>query len=649
MFRKNLFLLLAVCSLYTASSQTLFTYGGTAVSSKEFLKAFEKNNAAPATTREKALREYLDLFIKSKLKVREAYERRYDTLHHLRDEALNLRAQSMEKYMTDPQMMPRLQNEAFQRSLKDIHVAHIYLAFKAEGGVYDSSQAVRKREEVLQELKKGSDFGVVAQKFSDDPGAASNKGDIGYITVFSLPYPFENAVYNLQTGKYSDVIRSRNGFHIFKKIGERKAVGAVKAQQILLAFPPDADAAVKQTIAKRADSLYKALLAGASFSQLAATFSNDYISAASGGNMPDIRVGEFEPAFENAVFGLKKDGELAKPVLTSHGWHILKRVSAKPVVTNPADKNNIDVLQQRIMADNRWRSGGDFIYSQVREKGNAKRAVYNEAAFLAYGDSVLNMQMLRPEGKSLDTSSTIFQVGIQKYSLGDWIAYARIHRFKQDGTGAKPHGDVRDDWEKQKMMDYYRDHLEDFNDEFRNLMTEFRDGNLFFEIMQREVWNKAQTDTAALRELYNRNPKAYTWKQSADAVMFFFIDPSIVTTIYEAVKKNPSTWRRVTEGYPDKVIADSNRYEWSQIPNLNKAIPRAGMITTPVENKVDNTTSFAWIVNVYPSPMPRSFEESRGLLVNDYQVELEKKWDLQLRSKYPVVVDDKVLSLLLKP
>ena len=648
MFKKNLLLFLAAGFMLQASSQTLFTYGGTSVDAKEFLKAYEKNNAAPATHREKSMRDYLQLFIKSKLKVKEAYARGYDSLPHLRAETMNLRAQTIEKYLTDPTIMPRLQNEAFLRSQKDIHVAHIFIAFTIRGPDIDSAKDVAKLDTVLRELKKGTDFGQLAKKYSDDPSSSGNKGDIGYITAFTLPYTFENAIYSLSPGKYSPVIRSRQGFHIFKNIGERKAVGTVKAQQILLAIPPGADEVLKQTLAHRADSLYKILKAGAAFGPLATRFSNDYISAASGGNMPDIKVGEFDPAFEKAVFSLKKDGEIAKPVVTAHGWHIIKRISAKPVIADKSVQTNMDELQQRIMADSRWRSSGDFIYEQVKAKGAYKRLPYGEDAFRALADSVLNMQPLRAEGRSVDTSTVLLQVGKTSYTMNNWITYARTHRFRQDGTGAKAHTEVRDEWEKQMMVDNYRDNLEDYNEEFRHLMTEVRDGNMFFEIMQLEVWNKAQADTSALRILYNLDPAAYTWKKSADAIVFFFIDPSAVKPVFDAVKKLPSSWRQVIARYEDKVMADTARYEWSQIPNLGNTIPKAGLITTPSENKLDNSTTFAYIVKVYNEPKQRSFEEAKGMLINDYQVQLEKQWDEALKKKYPVVVNEAILKELVK-
>lgn len=649
MNRKNLFLLAAFCgSITTISAQTLFTYGKYTADAKDFLRAYNKNNSAVTANKAKSISDYLDLYVKSKLKVQEAYDRRYDTLAHIRMEVENLRAQIAENYMTDPEIMNRLEKEAFLRSQKDIRVAHIFIAFKNASGFVDTAAAQKKRDELLQKLLKGEDFLQLAKQFSDDPAAKTNNGELGYITVFTLPYEFENAVYTTATGKYSAPIRSKIGYHIFKNLGERKAVGKMRAQQILLAFPPDADDMVKKQLARLADSLYKRLQAGDDFGILAKTFSNDYISAASNGTMPDIGVGQYDPAFEKVLWSLTKDGAYSKPFPTSHGWHIVKRVAVKPVITDAENKDFKQELQQKIRADIRWKASKDFVYNQVREKAGVKIFPYNDDALWAMADSLLDRRPMREIGKTINSSTTLFSIGNELYDAAEWIKYAALYRFRQDGTGAKPHSQVREEWIQYSMTEYYKKHLEDFNDEFRYQMAEFKDGNLFFEIMQQEVWNKAQADTVALLALYNKNKKEYTWKQSADVVIFFCSDQSIAKTVYEKIKANPADWKKVVDMYSEKVLADSSRYEWSQIPNLNRMVPKAGMLTTPVLNNTDNTASFAYIVNSYPQPSPRSFNEAKGLVINDYQVELEKQWDETLRKKYPVVIDQKVLNEISK-
>ncbi|MBK7561603.1 MAG: hypothetical protein IPI68_08790 [Chitinophagaceae bacterium] len=101
----------------------------------------------------------------------------------------------------------------------------------------------------------------------------------------------------------------------------------------------------------------------------------------------------------------------------------------------------------------------------------------------------------------------MFSIGDSTYNITNWIYYANTYRYKQDGTGPKPGEQVWDEYIKFSLFNYYRDHLEDFNAEFRSQMEEFKDGNLFFEIMQQEIWNKAQGDSAALLSLYNKKTK----------------------------------------------------------------------------------------------------------------------------------------------
>lgn len=649
MNRKNLFLLLLFCgSLIPASAQTLFTYGPYKADAKDFLRAFNKNNTQVTGNREKAMREYLDLYIKSKLKVREAYERRYDTLLTIRTEVENLRAQIAEGFMTDPEIINRLQKEAFQRSLKHIRVAHIFIAFRNSSGVSDTMAAMKKKDQLLARLQKGEDFGKLANEFSDDPAARSNKGEIGFITVFTLPYDFENAIYATAPGKVSAPVRSKIGYHIFKNLEERKSPGKMKARQILLAFPPDATDKVKQQIATLADSLYKRLLAGDAFATLATTFSNDYISAASGGLMPELSVGQYDPLFEKNLWALAKDGAISKPFQTSHGWHILKRESVRPPVTDPSNKDNLQELQQKIIADSRWKASKEHIYKQVRDKAGVKMLLNNEAGFQAFSDSALDRLPMQPAGKGLTATTPVFSIGTEVYDLSAWLNYATVYRFRPDGSGAKPHDLVKEEWLQHSMFEYYKKHLEEFNEEFRNQMAEFRDGNLFFEVMQQEVWTKAQADTTALLALYEKNKKQYTWQQSADVVIFFCSDPSIAQTINDKVKANPADWKKITDQYSEKVLADSSRYEWNQIPNLNKQVPKAGMMTAPVVNQADNTASFAYIFNAYPQLLQRSFNEAKGIVINDYQAILEKEWEEVLKKKYPVKVDEKVLGEISK-
>jgi peptidyl-prolyl cis-trans isomerase SurA len=647
MNKKWLIAVIVTGAVFNASSQTLFTYGNYSADAKDFLRAYNKNNSQPASNKAKAIHDYLDLYINSRLKIQEAHERGYDTLPQIKSEVDNLRTQVIENYMSDPEAINRLAKEAFQRSLKDIHVAHIFISFKDNNGIDDTTKARQKLNDVLKRLAKGEDFLNIAQQASEDPSAKTNKGDIGYITVLTLPYTFENIIYATAPGKYSTPYRSRVGFHIFKNLGERKAAGKIKAQQILIAFPPGADEATKKTAARLADSLYQRIMAGGDFGKLASAFSNDYISAATGGNIPDISVGQYDPAFEKLVWSLTKDGAVSKPFLTTHGYHIVKRVAVKPVIVNPNDKGNIEDLKQKIMADDRWKTARDFIYDRVKKKAGFQKLNYDDAVLWALSDSLFDFKPAGA-GRNMNRESPLFRIGDTTITVSQWISYGQMNRFKPDRTGMKTYPDLMEEFTKRAMYDYYRSHLEEFSDEFRVQMNEFRDGNLFFEIMQQEIWNRTQNDSTELWTLFKKNRTKYNWKPSADAVIFFSQDAGTAKTFYDELKKNPAAWKKIAEAFTEKIVADSSRYEWAQIPGLGKIAPKPGMITSQIINPADNSVSFAYILHVYTEASPRTFNEAKGLVMNDYQAWLEEQWIQDLRKKYPIVVDQKVLAEISK-
>ncbi|HVZ56989.1 MAG TPA: peptidylprolyl isomerase [Chitinophagaceae bacterium] len=631
----------------TGGAQTLFTYGNHAVTTEEFLRAYRKNNTNTTAARPQSVREYLDLYIRSRLKIQEAYDRGYDTLPQIRTEVENLRVQIIDNYINDPQTLDQLVREAFTRSQKDIHVAHIFIGYRRPDGSIDTAAAYSKAQSILARLRRGEDFMTLAQQYSEDPSARTNRGDIGFITVFSLPYEIENLAYSTPVGHYSTLGQSSAGFHIIKNLGERKAIGKIRAQQILLAFPPDADEATRKQLARRADSLYARLLKGDDMAKLAGEFSNDYISANSGGVMPNFGTGQYDPAFEAYVLGLPGDGVPGKPFRSRFGYHIVRRLGRVPVVTDPKNQNNLLLLRSEVQQSDRMAVSRRVLYDKVLKAAGFSRVPYKEFELGQLTDSLIDFA---PPAVPvhMTRSSVLFRIGDSSYTVNDWVNYAQTFRFRADGSGRKPYNQVMKEFIAFETEQYYRQHLEQFNPEFHNQMKEFLDGNLFFEIMQREVWTRAQNDTAALQAYYDRNRSHYTWDRSADAVVFFCSDTSTASLAYNQVRKDPDAWKKTADALSEKVVADSARYEWNQLPGLDKSVPRRGQVTSPVINKADNTASFAYIIQVYPQPAPRSFEQARGLVINDYQNQLDEQWVAELKKKYPVTINQQELKRITK-
>jgi peptidyl-prolyl cis-trans isomerase SurA len=644
--RKSFFAITILFFLAVAAqSQVIFTYGKDSVTAADFLKAYQKNNAATSKERY-TLNDYLDLYINSRLKIKEAKTLGYDTLPQMIADLQNLREQIIPTYMSDEQGVKKLIDEGFRRSQTDVHISHIFISY-THNGLYDSAAAEKRAEEAYARLQKGENFSKVAAAFSDDPSVKTNGGDVGFITAFTLPYELENLAYATPAGKISPLYHSKAGIHIFKNTGERPDPGTIKLSEILLAFPPDATAEMKNGIKKLADSLYNRILKGDDFGKLAEKFSNDVVSAASLGMMAEFATGQYDPAFESKAFSLSKDGTVSKPFLTSHGWHIIKRISRTPVNKDPENVSAIETLREKVEASDRINSTKASLIKKIAAQVGVRKSVPDFNSLWAYTDSILNFKTpANPTG--ITASSNLLTIDGQNFNAANWIDYARSFRYKSDGSGIKPMNVLWDEFTDNSIFNYYKDHLEKFSPAFKAQIEEFRDGNLFFEIMQRKIWGPAQSDTAALEKYFNAHRSKYTWNKSADAIVFYSGDAQVAAKAFRELQKDPKKWKDVVSVYEDKLAADSNRFELSQLPGGEKQNFKPGSFTNSIENKSDKTVSFAYIIKLYPTVMPRSFSEAKGLAINDYQAELETRWLNELRAKYPVTINQPLLLELIK-
>ena len=196
-------------------------------------------------------------------------------------------------------------------------------------------------------------------------------------------------------------------------------------------------------------------------------------------------------------------------------------------------------------------------------------------------------------------------------------------------------------------IEYYRKHLEEYNEEFKYQLQEFKEGNMLFEIMERNVWTKASNDSAGLKKYYESNKPKYQWAESATVYLFNCSNSKAADEAAQALK-NGKSWKKIAEESDATIQSDSGRYELSQLQLPAGTKVNEGLISTPVVNSGDNTASFVQILKLYPANLQRNFEEARGLVINDYQNFLEEKWVAVLKKKYPVKVNNTVFESILK-
>src|SRR4029079_17783852 len=132
-------------------------------------------------------------------------------------------------------------------------------------------------------------------------------------------------------------------------------------------------------------------------------------------------------------------------------------------------------------------------------------------------------------------------------------------------------------------LENYRNRLQNFNNDFKYQLQEFKDGNMLFEIMERKVWSRASADSIGLKQYYNAHKTNYTWNASADAVL---VSCSNATVAKDAAEKISSgkNWKDLLSENSSQIQADSGRYELSQVPATDKTNFKPGLVTEPVIN-----------------------------------------------------------------
>jgi peptidyl-prolyl cis-trans isomerase SurA len=639
----RLFLLLLCSGIFTFSySQsdnsakkstkpvTIFSVNRKNVTADEFIYLYRKNHQDPANdyTTEK-IEEYLNLYTNFKLKVEEARHRGMDTTEAFKKEFNQYKEELRKPYLRGNNLTDSLVKMTYERMKSEVRASHILVEVSPDASPEDTLKAYNKIIEIRKKVLAGEDFASAATKFSEDRSAKMNHGDLGFFTAMQMVYPFETAAFTTPVGEVSKPVRSRFGYHILKVHERRPARGEVEVSHIMIRAGDDKSADQSKNIIF---DVFDQLQAGAKWEDLCRQFSEDPSTKETGGKLRPFGVGVMAnvPDFERVAFELERPGQISDPVQTQFGWHIIRLERKIPLASF---EELAPTLKNRVVRDERSQVSKLALQNKLRrdlsftENQDVKNKVF------ALADTTLKAGKWKAPAPK--TSDVLFSLDGKPFYSGQFLSFAQKNQKPNSQEPIKYLEQLYGNFVDEQMMTIQEVRILAKNPEYKFLLNEYYEGILLFEIMEKEVWNKASEDSVGQQQYYQRNMSRYNAGERVKATFYTAASPSILRDLKEILKENDA--RKIQEFMAkNKVKVESGYYKKEEKAVLKDIPWEKGMFNA--EN--NGMYYLAWIKEVLPAGV-MSFEEARPSLISDYQSYLEEVWVKALRKKYPVKINEK--------
>ena len=645
--KKNLLIVFGILLSIGVRAQQdpiLMEIDGKPVTKSEFLQIYLKNNTDPKYDKA-ALDEYMQLFVKFKLKVAEAEALGYDTIPKLSKELEGYRKQLALPYLVDAAKNEELVKEAYDRTKTEVRASHILIRIESNAAPADTLAAYNRIIGLKKRIEKGEDFAAVAKgkNGSEDPSAVNNGGDLGYFNAFQMVYPFEDKAYNTATGTVSDPFRTRFGYHIIKVTDRRPARGTIKAAHIMVAVPKTATEEEFKNAEKKINEIYSKLNAGAKFEEMAKEFSDDPSSNQKGGELPPFGTGSttrMVPSFEDAAFSLKNNGDYSLPVRTDYGYHIIKKLEWNDVKSFDDMKKE---LTNKVNRDERSKKTQDsFVLKLKKDYNYQDKSKKNVKWFVQNLDT--NYYVGKWNADELKSDKPLFMLDGQKFGQQAFATYLEnnYRSVRKDENSATVKSQFKN-WEKEAILGYEETKLVDKYPDFKALITEYHDGILLYEVMSDKVWNKAMKDTVGLKEYFEQNRSKYMWGNRIDAIVYECLNQQIADQVTKMIKNDTINSKHVLDLINKEselnLRVRTNKFDTEQTSFLKDQNLIIGI------NKSYSFDGKVYVVKVNEklAPKNKEFSEAKGATTSDYQNYLEKTWLEELNKKHSVKIYDAVL------
>ena len=469
----------------------LITIDGEKTTIAEFKRVYEKNLDAIDNEDAKSVTKNLELYINYKLKVKEAYSIKLDTLPSYKREMETYRNQLSAPYLQDTTFIDKLVQDAYFRTKNQVKAKHILIRISKEATPKDTLLAYNKILKLRDRILDGEKFEVIAAQFSEDKsaqddaktGRKGNGGNLGYFSAFNMVYPFEVAAYATKINEISMPFKTQFGYHIMQVDDFKESDGEIEAAHILV---KDTSAVSKKTI----ESIYAKLKAKEKFEDLAKQYSDDPGSKNKGGKLGKFGAGRMVKPFSDAAFALENVNDFSKPFKTRFGWHIVKLIKKHPIKSFDEMKKE---LKTKVKKSSRMQLSEKAVVNKLKKEYSITE--FKEAK------KILERKNLRAISKD-SLQSTIISINDKKITQEAFVNYIRNRRHLATFK-------LFEMFKEDQIITYYKENLIHTEPEYAYTLKEYEDGLLLFELMQDKIWTKSSKDSLGLKKYFKSNSANY--------------------------------------------------------------------------------------------------------------------------------------------
>ncbi len=571
---------------WAQDDKVLMTINGEPVMLSEFMYIYEKNNQESSIDK-KSIVEYLDLFVNFKLKVTEAISQGVDTTEAFKKELKGYRAQATGKYLQDNVAIDSLVELSYNRMAHIRKASHIAVQCPMEADSATEAAALAKIEELRQRVTVG------------------------------LP--------------------------VQVKKGRKK----VMVQEV------------------------------EDFGEVAMAYSEEPSAKMTKGSLGWIQPFRFVYTFEDAVYTTPV-GEVTAVFRSPYGFHIAKieaegefeEVKASHIMKMTPMGDMQRMAQAQVQMDSIYAlaiaEGADFAAlatSASEDKGSAVRggdlgwfgrgAMVQPFEDITFGLEIGEVSKPFQTRYGIHISKLYDKRGIQPLDSMRAQVLRQVQRDQRMQIAhqsfvnkTRAEYNLPADMTDEEVKAYADAHLEEKYVDLRNLVKEYHDGILLFDVSLREVWDKANQDTEGLEAYFKAHKKNYTWDEPRYKGYMIYAKNEVAAKAAKQIIKNAN---------PDSIMSILNRrvnVDSVTYVKVERGLWKMGKSTAvdaygfKVKDAEYTPDSEFPVVEAYGKVIkkPQTYVDERGKVTTDYQDYLEKLWIEKLRAKYPVVINEEVLN-----